>query len=170
MDKISQYHIGVAAEAFAAGLFAYAGCDVSVQYGANQPGYDLIAVKDTRTLRISVKGSQDGAWGLSQSYLADANYHHAVDIWYSRHPKNIVFMLVQFKNVKLGECPRAYLATTEEILKQLKAASKGRGETILHEYHTWSKRAHGYGTTEKLPDEWIFSTTRLDEMFREKGT
>jgi|TARA_B100001971_G_C17796869_1_gene337375 hypothetical protein len=35
-------YVGVAAEAFAAGLLAYAECDVSVQYGANQPGYDLI--------------------------------------------------------------------------------------------------------------------------------
>jgi hypothetical protein len=37
-----QYHVGVAAEAFAAGLFAQAGCDVLVQYGANQPLYDRI--------------------------------------------------------------------------------------------------------------------------------
>jgi hypothetical protein len=34
------YHVGVAAEAFAAALFAQAGCDVSVQCGANQPQYD----------------------------------------------------------------------------------------------------------------------------------
>ena len=60
MSKISQYHIKVAAEAFAAGLLAHAECDVSVQYGANQPDYDLIAVKANATLRISVKGSQDG--------------------------------------------------------------------------------------------------------------
>jgi len=47
MENIHQYPVGVAAEAFAAGLLApdQAGCDVSVQYGANQPEYDLIAVK-----------------------------------------------------------------------------------------------------------------------------
>ena len=85
MSKLSQYHIGVAAEAFAAGLLAHAGCDVSVQYGANQPGYDLIVVKDDKTLRVSVKGSQDGAWGLTQSYIKNADYHGASDIWLSKH-------------------------------------------------------------------------------------
>ena len=44
MKQISAWHVGVAAEAFAAALFARYGYDVSVQYGANQPEYDLIAV------------------------------------------------------------------------------------------------------------------------------
>lgn len=44
MKAISSWHVGVAAEAFAAALFARLGYDVSVQYGANQPEYDLIAV------------------------------------------------------------------------------------------------------------------------------
>ena len=39
---MNPYHVKVAAEAFAAGLFAQAGCDVLVQYGADQPKYDLI--------------------------------------------------------------------------------------------------------------------------------
>lgn len=170
MKEISPYHIGVAAEAFAAGLLAHAGCDVSVQYGANQPDYDLIAAKANKTLRISVKGSQDGAWGLSQSYLADADYHRAADIWLSKQKKYIVYMLVQFKDIELGQCPGAYFVTSMEIVQQLKASSKGRGDTILHEDHTWSKRAHGYGTTDKLPNEWIFSAQRLNKMFREHGT
>ena len=170
MSKISPYHIKVAAEAFAAGLLAHAECDVSVQYGANQPDYDLIAVKANATLRISVKGSQDGAWGLTQSYLQGADYHRAADTWLSKQEKNIVFMLVQFENIELGQCPKAYLATPMEILQQLKASSKGRGDTILHENHTWSKRAHGYGTTDKLPDRWVFSAKRLDEIFRKYST
>jgi hypothetical protein len=40
----------IAAEAYAASLLARSGYDVSVQYGANQPGYDLVAVKDNRIL------------------------------------------------------------------------------------------------------------------------
>jgi Holliday junction resolvase-like predicted endonuclease len=136
MAKISSYHIKVAAEAFAAGLLAHAGCDVSVQYGADQPDYDLIAVRANTALRISVKGSQDGAWGLTQSHLQDADYHRAADIWLSRQKENIVLMLVQFQNVKLGQCPRAYLATPVEVLQLLKASSKGRGDTILHESQT----------------------------------
>lgn len=170
MNKLSQYHIGVAAEAFAAGLLAHAECDVSVQYGANQPDYDLIAVKDDKTLRVSVKGSQDGAWGLTQSYIKNADYHGAIDIWHGKHRnKRIVFMFVQFQNVNLGQCPRVYLAPPIEIVKQLKASCKRRGETILYENHTWA-RGHGYGTTDKIPDEWVFSVERLDEMFREYGT
>ena len=69
MKAISSWHVGVAAEAFAAALFARLGYDVSVQYGANQPEYDLIAVSGDKMLKISVKGSQDGGWGLTQSVV-----------------------------------------------------------------------------------------------------
>ena len=39
---VSSWHIGIAAEAFAAAQFARFGIDVSVQYRANQPEYGLI--------------------------------------------------------------------------------------------------------------------------------
>ena len=68
MKKMTSWHVGVAAEAYAAALFARFGYDVSVQYGANQPEYDLIAVSGDKMLKISVKGSQDGGWGLTQNY------------------------------------------------------------------------------------------------------
>ena len=55
----SSWHVGVAAEAFAAGLFARCGLDVSVQYGANQPEYDLLVVRGDAVLKVSVKGSKD---------------------------------------------------------------------------------------------------------------
>ena len=45
MKKVSSWHVGIAAEAFAAAQFARFGIDVSVQYGANQPEYDLIATR-----------------------------------------------------------------------------------------------------------------------------
>lgn len=45
MKTMTQYHVAVAAEAFAAGLFAQAGWDVLVQYGANQPQYDLVITR-----------------------------------------------------------------------------------------------------------------------------
>ena len=38
-------NVAVAAEAFAAAQFARLGFDVSVQYGANQPEYDLLSAK-----------------------------------------------------------------------------------------------------------------------------
>jgi len=73
MGQVSSWHIGVAAEAFVAAQFARYGIDVSVQYGANQPEYDLIASKreTDQMLKISVKGSQDGSWGLTQKYKKD---------------------------------------------------------------------------------------------------
>ncbi|MCF7622525.1 MULTISPECIES: hypothetical protein [Bacillaceae] len=39
---ISQDQVSVSTESFTATLFAWAGYEVSVQYGANQPEYDLI--------------------------------------------------------------------------------------------------------------------------------
>ena len=63
------WHVSVAAESITAALFAQCGYDVSVQYGANQPEYDLMVAKGERLLKISVKGSQDGGWGLSQSFM-----------------------------------------------------------------------------------------------------
>jgi len=58
----TSWHVAVAAEAITAALFAQCGYDVSVQYGANQPEYDLMVAKGDRLLKISVKGSQDGGW------------------------------------------------------------------------------------------------------------
>ncbi|AFM14226.1 group I intron-associated PD-(D/E)XK endonuclease [Turneriella parva] len=69
---MNSYQVGVAAEAFAAAQFARIGFDVSIQYGANQPEYDLLVTKSDRFLKVSIKGSQDGGWGLTQSYLKDA--------------------------------------------------------------------------------------------------
>ena len=63
--KMTSRQCEIAAESFAASLFARAGYDVLVQYGANQPHYDLVAVKGERMLLISVKGSQSGVWMLA---------------------------------------------------------------------------------------------------------
>lgn len=53
---MTSWQIATAAEAFAAAQFARCGWDVSVQYGANQPEYDLVAVCSDIMLKISVKG------------------------------------------------------------------------------------------------------------------
>lgn len=170
MKTISSWHVGVAAEAYAAGIFARYGYDISVQYGANQPEYDLIAVSGDRMLKISVKGSQDGSWGLTQNYKnTDCDYHAATAKWLANHHKKTVFCLVQFKDTAENEMPRVYIATPEEIAERLNASAGGRGETILYENHTWTKRAAGYGTTDRVPDEWIISAERLEYMFKTYG-
>lgn len=44
----SSWQVATAAEAFAAAQLARCGWDISVQYGANQPEYDLVAVDGER--------------------------------------------------------------------------------------------------------------------------
>jgi Holliday junction resolvase-like predicted endonuclease len=99
--EFSSWHVGVAAEAIAAALLARCGYDVSVQYGANQPEYDLIAARGEELLKVSVKGSQDGSWGLCQSYMKpkQADHHGAIQRWLERHKARTVLCFVQFKDV-----------------------------------------------------------------------
>jgi Holliday junction resolvase-like predicted endonuclease len=163
---MTSYQVQVAAEAFAAGALAHAGCNVSIQYAANQPEYDLLAERRDRVLKVQVKGSQDGAWGLTQSLMEKRDYHGAADKWLAKQGKKTVYVLVQFKGVTPGQSPRLYLATPREIADRLKQSSKGRGETILFEYKEWIKRAHGYGTIDRIPDEWRFTKRRVDAFIR----
>lgn len=163
---MNSWQVGVAAKAFAAGQFARYGFDVSVlQYDANQPEYDLIVGNGDKFLKVSVKGSQDGSWGLTQSYIKNADYHGAADEWLQRYAPKTVLCLVQFKDVRLDKLPRMYLATPHEIAQRLKDSAKGRGETILYEYHEWGPRAYAYGTIDRIPESWKFSKARIEEMF-----
>ena len=162
--RTSSYHVGVSAEAFVAAQFARYGYDVSVQYGANQPEYDLMAHKDDKMLKISVKGSQDGGWGLTQGYKKQRDYHEAIDDWLSDHGQKTLFCLVQFKGVNDDELPRMYLATPSEIAKQMKAARNGVGDTVLREEHTY-RSGVAAGITDKIPEEWLFTKERADQLF-----
>jgi hypothetical protein len=163
-NKRTSWQVAVAAEAIAAAQFARCGFDVSVQYGANQPEYDLIVAKGDRMLKVSVKGSQDGSWGLTQSLLEKADYHGAIDSWLKRHGSRTVFCFVQFRGVALDEMPRTYLARPSEVAQRMRETASGRGDTILYEDHTWGPRAAGAGTVERIPECWRFSVERLDEL------
>jgi hypothetical protein len=163
---VTSWHVAVAAEAFAAALFARCGLDVSVQYGANQPEYDLIVASGERLLKVSVKGSQDGSWGLTQSYLKDANYQAAAETWLGRHKPGTVLCFVQFKGVAIHELPRVYLATPAEVCARLRDTWRGRGDTILYEAHTWGPRARAAGTVEQIPEAWRFCEERVDALLR----
>jgi len=160
----NSWQVATAAESITAAQFARFGWDVSVQYGANQPEYDLVAVNGEQMLKISVKGSQDGGWGLTQSYKKNTDYYGAVDIWLKRHSKKTIFCLVQFKNVQDCDLPRMYLATPEEIATWLKNAAGGRGDTILYEYHAWTARAQSAGKVDIIPEAWKFTRDRLIEI------
>jgi hypothetical protein len=138
---LRSYHVGVAAEAFAAGMFAQAGCDVLVQYGANQPEYDLVITRGKSVRHISVKGSQDSGWGLIQNYKSsERGYHDAADAWAANHVlRDLIYCFVQFADVKLGECPRVYLATIDDVLFRHKQSRNGLGSTILYENRCYTR-------------------------------
>jgi hypothetical protein len=158
------WHVATAAEAIVAAQFARLGYDVSVQYGANQPEYDLIVADGDKMIKVSVKGSRDGSWGLSQSKLKGADYQAAADAGLARHKPRTVLCLVQFRDVPLDAMPRIYIARPSEIAGRLKAASGGRGDTILYEHYQRGPKAAGAGTVEHLPDEWRVSAAKVIEL------
>ena len=166
---MTSWHVGVAAEAFVAAQFARMRYDVSVQYGANQPEYDLIAVDGEKMLKISVKGSQDGGWGLTQNFKKGRSYREAVEEWLNRHHKKTIFCLVQFKDTADSQMPRMYLASPKEIADVMYNEANGRGDTVLYEYHKWSEKSAGRGTIDKLPDDWVFTAERAKAMFDKYG-
>ena len=169
MNEVKSWHIGVAAEAMAAAQFARYGYFVSVQYGANQPEYDLMVELEDKILKISVKGSKDGAWGLTQKYKQGHTYHEAIQAWLENHHKKTIFCLVQFENVSEKEMPRMYLATPQEIAEVLCKQRNGSGDTILYENHTWGPKAFAFGTVDKLPADWEFTSERAEYMFNTYG-
>jgi hypothetical protein len=162
---MTSYQVGVAAEAFAACLLSQAGCDVSIQYGANQPGYDLVATKGNKAIKVSVKGSQDGGWGLVQNHKKeDVGYHECAEKWCRTQKSEIVFYLVQFQRVSIGDAPRVSFATPREITDQHKASRAGHGVTSLHEKHAY-KTGLGAGTFDEIPARWRATQQKIDSLF-----
>ena len=153
----------IAAESYTASLLAQAGYDVLVQYGANQPDYDLVANKGDNFLPISVKGSQDGGWMLAVKYKNKNNtYHDAINKWLESQRDDIVFLFVQFINVSLGDAPRAYLVQPKEIAVYMKTQCHGRGHGALQEDY---RRDHPKSQYDHIiPAEWIFTQERIDKI------
>ena len=153
----------IAAESYTASVLAQCGYDVLVQYGANQPHYDLVAVKAERFLPISVKGSQDGGWMLAVRYVQPGvNYHEAIDKWLSSQRSDLVYFFVQYMGVPIHGLPRVHIARPPEIASHMKIQCGGRGHGALHEDyrrdHPKSKYDHA------LPASWLFSYERLQAM------
>ena len=153
----------IAAEAYAACLLAQAGYDVLVQYGANQPHYDLIAVKGKRMLPISVKGSQDGGWMLAVKYVKPGvDYIQAADRWLAAQREDVVFVFVQFMDVSIGEAPRVYVARPIEIAAHLKTQRGGKGHGALHENYGEKRPNSKYD--HRIPAGWLFRLGRIDAI------
>jgi hypothetical protein len=160
---MTPYQVNVAAEAYAAVVMSQAGYDVAMQYGTTQPDWDILATKAARILKISVKGSQDGGWGLFQSHIQEANYHGALDTWFGCQPEDLVYFLVQFINVAVGETPRCYVCNPREILEHMHTTRGGYGYTSLRERHTY-KSGVASGYTDIIPERWTISQARIDSI------
>ncbi len=74
---------------------------------------------------------------------------------------------LSYKDSKLDELPRLYLAKPSEVAQRLRETAKGRGDTILYEEHTWGVRAIGAGTVERIPENWRFSQSRVEELLND---
>lgn len=168
-EMMNKHQVGVAAEAFAAGVFAQAGLSVFVQYGANQPGYDLVVTNEQddtpgiRTIHVSVKGSSDGGWKLAAPEV-NVSVEDSLKSWQEDN-QGYVFCFVQFEEVSLGEMPRIYLATAEEVAECLKTHYFGNITGVLIEEWTRVNGPHK-GKTQNIPDTWQISQHRINEMFR----
>jgi len=163
MVSMTHRQCEIAGESYAACLLAQAGYDVLVQYGANQPHYDLVANKEKRFLPISVKGSQDGGWMLAVRFKKNAaTYHDAINAWLRHQRKDVVYFFVQFIHVTLGDAPRVYIASAKEIASHLKKQCHGRGHGALHENYQRDHPASKY--IDKIPSSWRFSKERMDRM------
>lgn len=158
---MEKYHVSVAAEAHAAAAFAQAGYEVSVQYGANQPGYDLVVGKCERLLKVSVKGSQDGGWLLHGRFKKDRTWTEALEKWRCSMTADIVMFFVQFQGVAFGAMPRMYLARVNEVADHLHLL-QGRSGCLL-ESRRYS-RGIAARHTETIPPDWRCSLARIDHV------
>ena len=163
---MNKHQTAVAAEAFAAGVFAQAGYSVFVQYGANQPGYDLVVSNGGGTIHVSVKGSADGWWVLA---VKDSNgtYQQALEEWTARN-STFVFCLVQFDSVKAGDMPRMYLATGREIAEELRTHWFGEVSLSLAE-HRAPTRGKNQGRTMTIPPSWRMTEERIREVVQQNA-
>jgi hypothetical protein len=165
------WRINIAAEGVAAAQFARCGFDVSIQSGAGNPAYDMVATKAGVLWKVSIQSSQDGAWNLTQSYLRRADeqsgkkddYHGAIGLWLDHHASCSVCSLVQFLGVEFDQLPRLYLATPQEIARRLAESAGDRGDTTLYEGLRLDG-AHSPFGVEPLPAAWRFTLERVQQL------
>lgn len=159
--------VSVAAESFAAGVFAHAGYSVFVQYGANQPGYDLVVSNDTKAIHVSVKGNSIGGWMLTSKNAA-GTYASALQEWTAAN-RTFVFCFVSFTNLEVGQMPRMYIADGNEVGEFLKTHGFGEIALSLVE-HKAPTRGPNKGKTMQVNPDWLMTQKRIDEVFKSKAT
>lgn len=144
--------------------FIRCGWEVSPRQRNSCSMHDFSAQQEERLLRVSVKGSVDGSWGLTHSHLNGRDFHAAAEAWLSRQPHATVVCFVRFQHLGLSDHARIYLARPGEVAALLKSTAGGGGRASLHEQHTWRPGTRAAGTTDRLPTQWRFSSHRLVEL------
>jgi hypothetical protein len=156
-------HCEIAAESYVAFLLAQSGYDVFVQYGPRQEHFDLVATKKKRTLKVSVKGTQDGGWMLAVRYLKPGvGYIEAINEWEQNQPDDLVYAFVSFRVPEGQQSPNVYIARPREIAEQMRGQSLGKGKAVLREdtpsHHPKAKHQ------DKIPVSWHYSATRINNV------
>lgn len=159
---MNRHQVSVAAEAHAAAVFAQAGYSVFVQYGANQPGYDLAVSNDHKTILVSVKGSSNGGWILTTK-KEDGTYLSALQEWESKNAP-YVFFYAQYRGVDVGQLPRMYIALGKEVAKHQYTGYFGGIGLSLIEQET-RKQGPNKGATQRIPEEWAVTAERVHYVF-----
>lgn len=90
------------------------------------------------------------------------NYHQAIDQWLASQRENLVFALVQFQGVSIGQAPRVYVARPQEIAEQLRAQKDSNGHGALQE--DWQRNHPRSSYNDKIPLSWSFSHERIDSI------
>jgi hypothetical protein len=170
--KPPSWPITVGAEAIAAAQFARCGFDVLVQAGSDKPWYDLVVTKSGNLLRVAVRASENGRWGLTESYLRHAadiigrrgDRKSAIDLWLDHHGSRTVCCLVQFEGIAIQQLPRIYLASPAEVAQRMHDTAARVGQPTLFEQYEWTSSRDGVTTVERLPQNWLFSHERIHEL------
>jgi hypothetical protein len=164
-NKITKHQVSVAAESFATASFARAGYNVFVQYGPNQPGYDLVVSHEKKVLHVSVKGSMDPKGWVISTKKKDMTYEASLKEWYKNN-KDWFFYLVLFKKNEIDSMPEMYITSAKELYDHL---NKGFfGAPCLTLYHDYCpKQGKNKGEVQKLPSDWNFSKKRIEKYFKE---
>lgn len=177
-SKPSPWQVSVGAEGIAAAQFARYGFNVTVQSGLYKPRYDLAVAKAGHLLKVSVMGSENGIWALTQTYLKragdlsrkKADCDAAIDQWLDHNSSLTVCCLVQFQGVPIDELPRIYLATPQEVAGELRETADRLGSSWLYEEYMWTFSGEESATIERLPSTWRLSHQRLEQMLSLQGT
>lgn len=159
---MNRHQVSVAAEAQAAAVFAQSGYSVFVQYGANQPGYDLAVSDNKKTILVSVKGSSNGGWMLTTK-RPEGTYESALDEWEKKNA-SFVFFYVQYQGISVGSMPRMYAALGAEVADHQRIGWWGDLGLSLIEAKTIT-RGPKKGQKQCIPASWEVTEARIHDVF-----